>query len=43
MERFLEEPELIVRMGTASRRLAVERYDVHKVNGVILRAMHEQG
>jgi glycosyltransferase involved in cell wall biosynthesis len=39
MERFLEQPELISTMGRASRELAVEKYDVHKVNAVILRAM----
>ena len=39
MERFILEPNLIPSMGRASRRLAEEKYDVHKVNAVILRAM----
>ena len=39
MERFLEEPELIPRMAEASRRLVEDKYDVRKVNAVILEAM----
>lgn len=39
MERFIEYPELIARMGEESRRIAVEKYDVHKVNAVILETM----
>jgi glycosyltransferase involved in cell wall biosynthesis len=39
MERFILEPELIAKMGKASRRIAEEKYDVHKVNQVINRAM----
>jgi glycosyltransferase involved in cell wall biosynthesis len=31
MERFILQPELIERMGRASRRIAEERFDVHKV------------
>jgi len=31
MERFILQPELIERMGRASRRIAEERLDVHKV------------
>ncbi|MEI6102805.1 MAG: glycosyltransferase family 4 protein [Methanothrix sp.] len=33
MERFILQPELIERMGRASRRIAEERFDVHKVVG----------
>ncbi len=39
MERFILRPELIPVMGTASRRIAEEKYDVRKVNAVILREM----
>lgn len=36
MERFIQNPELVAAMGQASRVLAVERFDVNKVNAVIL-------
>lgn len=39
MERFIKEPELIPCMGAASRKLAEEKFDVRKVNAVILKAM----
>jgi len=39
MVRFIEQPELIKSMGEASRVMAVERFDVHKVNGVMLATM----
>jgi glycosyltransferase involved in cell wall biosynthesis len=39
MERFILQPELIESMGQASRRIAEERFDVHKINQVILREM----
>jgi hypothetical protein len=39
MEYFIKHPELIARMGGESRRIAVERYDVHKVNAVILQTV----
>nr|WP_231373452.1 glycosyltransferase family 4 protein [Thioalkalivibrio sp. ALE19] len=39
MEEFLEKPDLIGRMGAASRELAEDKYDVRKVNQKILRAM----
>lgn len=39
MERFIEDPALVGRMGRESRRLAEEKYDVRKVNAVILQAM----
>jgi len=40
MERFILHPELIERMGQASRRLAEERFDVRRAN---LRIMEEMG
>ena len=39
MERFIKEPELIERMGKESRRIAEERFNVHKINQVLLEAM----
>ena len=39
MMRFIQQPELIEIMGKASRILAVERFDVRKVNSVLLAAM----
>jgi hypothetical protein len=39
MARLVEAPELIAAMGRESRRIAEKKYDVHKVNQVILQAM----
>jgi glycosyltransferase involved in cell wall biosynthesis len=39
MERFFQEPQLIRIMGRESRRLASERFDVNRINAVILTAM----
>ncbi len=39
MEKFIREPELVAIMGAESRRIAEVKYDVHKVNAVINRAM----
>ena len=39
MENFIQQPELIETMGLASREIAVEKYDVRKVNTVILKTM----
>ena len=39
MERFVDEPGLIPAMGRESRRIAEERYNVHRVNDIILEAM----
>jgi glycosyltransferase involved in cell wall biosynthesis len=39
MLRFIEEPELAARMGQHSRLIAEEKYDVHRVNAVMLREM----
>jgi glycosyltransferase involved in cell wall biosynthesis len=36
MERFILQPDLIIQMGQASRKLAEERFDVHKINRRIL-------
>lgn len=36
---FVKQPELITPMGAASRRMAEARFDVHKINTVILEAM----
>ena len=37
--RFIEEPALIRKMGACARQIAEEKYDVHKVNSAMLRAM----
>ncbi|HST45414.1 MAG TPA: glycosyltransferase, partial [Luteimonas sp.] len=39
MRRFIDQPELVARMGERSRVLAKEKYDVHKVNDVMLQEM----
>ena len=39
MERFLDDENLVARMGSASRYLAEELFDVRKVNDVICDAM----
>ena len=39
MCQFIEQPELIARMGARSRQLAEEKYDVHKVNARLLQGM----
>jgi len=39
MRRFLQHPELIPAFGQESRDIAEARYDVHKVNRVMLEAM----
>lgn len=39
MQRFIDRPDLIASMGAESRRMAEERYDVRKVNAVIISAM----
>jgi glycosyltransferase involved in cell wall biosynthesis len=39
MLKFIDQPELVVSMGSYSRKLAEEKYDVHKVNDVMLREM----
>lgn len=39
MERFIKEPDLVASMGKRSREIAEEKYDVHKVNAVMIREM----
>lgn len=39
MERFLDDPDLAEHMGAQSRRIAEDKYDVHKVNETMLRHM----
>ncbi|SFP43805.1 glycosyltransferase family 4 protein [Qipengyuania nanhaisediminis] len=39
MQRFIREPHLVKQFGDASRRIAEEKYDVHKVNAVIIEAL----
>jgi len=39
MVRFIQEPELVARMGERSRQIAEEKYDVHKVNEFMLAEM----
>jgi len=39
MERFIEQPDLIVTMGIERRRLAETHYDVHKINRQLMSIM----
>lgn len=39
MQRFIDQPALVGKMGQRSRAIAEEKYDVHKVNAVMLEAM----
>lgn len=39
MLKLIEDPSLAQRMGKRSRQIAEERYDVHKVNEIMLREM----
>lgn len=39
MERFIMQPDLIEKMGQASRRMAEQHFDVHKINRLIMRKM----
>jgi glycosyltransferase involved in cell wall biosynthesis len=39
MERFILQPDLISEMGQASRKIAEERFDVRKINLIILKEM----
>ena len=39
MQRFIDNPDLAAEMGKRSREIAEEKYDVHKVNKVMLRDM----
>ena len=39
MQQFIQDPGLIASMGVASRQLAEQRFDVHKVNQAILEGL----
>lgn len=39
MKKLIENPDLIKKMGQRSREIAEEKYDVHKVNDSMLKAM----
>ncbi len=39
MLKFIEKPELITQMGSRSRQIAEEKYDVNKVNRIMLKEM----
>jgi len=39
MQKFIDDPSLVEAMGRRSRQIAEEKYDVHKVNAVMLREM----
>lgn len=39
MEKFIVNPGLVATMGRRSREIAEDKYDVHKVNSVIMKAM----
>ena len=39
MARFITDPTLAARMGQRGRMLAEDKYDVHKVNAVMLKEM----
>lgn len=39
MEKLINDPTLIQKMGQRSRAIAKEKYDVHKVNAIMLREM----
>jgi glycosyltransferase involved in cell wall biosynthesis len=39
MMKFIEDPVLAVKMGSFSRRIAEQNYDVHRVNAMMLREM----
>ncbi len=39
MEEFLLKPELIEKMGNKSRQIAIDKYDVHKVNTSMINEM----
>lgn len=43
MEKFINNPDLIKLMGDESRKIALERYCVHKVNNVILSSILNNG
>ena len=40
LEKFIADPGLAAQMGRVSREIAVSKYDVRKVNEVMMREMH---
>lgn len=36
MMKFIEQPELIIKMGMRSRQIAEEKFDVHKINAALM-------
>jgi len=39
MIRLIENPSLIVEMGVNSRKLAEERYDIKKTDGILIKLL----
>ena len=39
MRKFVDDPELAIRMGANAHDLARERFDVHKINRLLLSCM----
>lgn len=39
MQQFIQQPDLIVKMGQRSRQIALEKYDVHQVNNHMMQEM----
>jgi hypothetical protein len=39
MLEFISNPQLASQMGARSRQVAVDKFDVHKVNAVMLKEM----
>ena len=39
LTQFIQNPDLVYRMGSESLKVASEKYDVHKVNEFMLREM----
>ena len=40
MIRFIENPDLIRKMGKKSRKFAEKKFDVHQVNAKMIEHMH---
>ncbi|MDH5394512.1 MAG: glycosyltransferase, partial [Gammaproteobacteria bacterium] len=40
MKKFIDDESLVAKMGAVSRQIAVDKYDVHKVNAAILKEMN---
>ncbi|WP_122900935.1 glycosyltransferase family 4 protein [Acinetobacter sp. B51(2017)] len=39
MQQFIQQPDLVVKMGQRSRQIALEKYDVHQVNKHMMQEM----